>query len=90
MTLQFNESLGVVLAADIGATHSRFAVCDMNAKPLAEITMDMLVVDGPDSVLSTTETVFDSLLQETGWTPTDVQAVGIGVKRRLEHPQCHP
>jgi glucokinase-like ROK family protein len=79
MTLQFNESLGVVLAADIGATHSRFAVCDMNAEPLAEITMDMLVADGPDSVLSTTETIFDSLLQETGWTQTDVQAVGIGV-----------
>ena len=93
MTLEFNESLGVVLAADIGATHSRFAVCNMNAEPLAEMAMDMLVADGPDSVLSTTEEVFDSLLREAGWAPTDVQAVGIGVPGpvdfaagRAEHP----
>lgn len=93
MTLQFNEGLGIVLAADIGATHSRFAVCNMNAEPLAEITMDMLVADGPESVLSRIEEVFDSLLAETGWSVGDVQAIGIGVPGpvdfdagRAEHP----
>ncbi len=92
-TLEFNESLGVVLAADIGATHSRFAVCNMIAEPLAEIAMDMLVADGPEAVLSATEEVFDSLLKDTGWTAADVQAVGIGVPGpvdfaagRAEHP----
>lgn len=92
-TLEFNESVGVVLAADIGATHSRFAVCNMNAEPLAEIAMDMPVADGPEAVLSTTEEVFDSLLKDTGWTAADVQAVGIGVPGpvdfaagRAEHP----
>ena len=93
MTLEFNDGLGVVLAADIGATHSRFAVCNMNAEPLAETTMDMLVADGPESVLGRTEEVFDSLLTEAGWTVDDVQAVGIGVPGpvdfaagRAEHP----
>jgi predicted NBD/HSP70 family sugar kinase len=93
MTLEFNDGLGVVLAADIGATHSRFAVCNMSAEPLAETTMDMLVADGPESVLARTEEVFDSLLTEAGWTVDDVQAVGIGVPGpvdfaagRAEHP----
>ncbi len=92
-TLEFNESLGVVLAADIGATHSRFAVCNMNAEPLAEIAVDMLVADGPEAVLSATEEVFDSLLEDTGWSAPDVRAVGIGVPGpvdfaagRAEHP----
>ncbi len=93
MTLEFNDGLGVVLAADIGATHSRFAVCNMSAEPLAETTMDMLVADGPESVLARTEKVFDSLLTEAGWTVDDVQAVGVGVPGpvdfaagRAEHP----
>ena len=93
MTLEFNEGLGVVLAADIGATHSRFAVCSMNAEPLAETTVDMLVTDGPESVLARTEEIFDALLTETGWTTDDVQAVGVGVPGpvnfaagRAEHP----
>lgn len=47
ITLEFNHDVGVVLAADIGATHSRFAVCNMNAEPLVEMTTDLLVADGP-------------------------------------------
>ncbi len=93
ITLEFNRGIGVVLAADIGATHSRFAVSNMNAEPLAEVSLDMLVADGPETVLSKTEDVFDSLLQQTGWATTDVQAIGIGVPGpvdfaagRAEHP----
>lgn len=93
ITLEFNDLTGVVLAADIGATHSRFAVCNMNAEPLTEISVDMLVADGPEAVLSETEEVFDSLLEQTGWTTEDVQAIGIGVPGpvdfaagRAEHP----
>jgi len=92
-TLEFNGGFGVVLVADIGATHSRFAVCNMNAEPLAETTMDMLVADGPESVLGRTEESFDSLLTEAGWAARDVQAIGIGVPGpidfaagRAEHP----
>src|SRR3954452_19696372 len=39
--LAFNHTAGVVLAADLGATHSRLAVSDLAAAPLAEIAFDM-------------------------------------------------
>jgi len=93
ITLEFNHDVGVVLAADIGATHSRFAVCNMNAEPLAETTTDLLVADGPETVLSKAEDVFGTLLEQTGWAPADVQAIGVGVPGpvdfaagRAEHP----
>jgi predicted NBD/HSP70 family sugar kinase len=79
ISLEFNRDLGVVLAADIGATHSRFAVCDLNAEPLAEMSFDLLVGDGPDSVLGQTEAAFESLLSEAGRSRDDVLGVGIGV-----------
>src|ERR671921_2944437 len=34
--LAFNHAAGIVLAADLGATHSRLAVTDLAAQPLAE------------------------------------------------------
>ncbi len=93
MTLQFNSSRGVVLAADIGATHSRFAVCDLNASPIVEATLDMLVSDGPDSVLDRAAAVFSDLLDESEFDSGDVLAIGIGVPGpvdfnagRAEHP----
>ena len=33
--LEFNRDAGVVLAADLGATHSRLAVCDLMAEPIS-------------------------------------------------------
>src|SRR3954463_13315887 len=49
--LAFNEGAGVVLAADLGATHSRLAVSDLAGAPLAETTFDMDIADGPEIVL---------------------------------------
>jgi DNA-binding transcriptional ArsR family regulator len=34
-TLAFNERIGVVLAADLGATHGRLAVCDLGGAALS-------------------------------------------------------
>lgn len=79
MALQFNRDFGVVLAADIGATHSRFAVCNLDAEPLVERSLDLLVADGPDVVLPAAEEALASLLDETGHSDVDVLGVGVGV-----------
>src|SRR3712207_6821307 len=49
--LAFNEDAGVILAADLGATHTRLAVSNLGATVLAEVSIDMDIADGPERVL---------------------------------------
>ena len=77
--LGFNAGSGIVLVADLGATHSRLAVCDLEATPLAEACRDLDIADGPDIVLAWVLETFDALTTETGHAAHDVRAIGIGV-----------
>jgi len=77
--LAFNERAGVVLAADLGATHGRLAVCDLAGESLAEREEPLRIADGPQSVLAWVATVFDELLEETGREPDHVLAMAVGV-----------
>ena len=60
--LAFNRSAGVVLVADLGATHSRLAVTDLGGTPLAERAFDTDVARGPEIVLAWVHERFDELL----------------------------
>lgn len=77
--LGFNAGSGVVLVADLGATHSRLAVCDLDANPLVESYREIRIADGPDAVLGWVLEGFGALIDETGGTADDVRGVGIGV-----------
>lgn len=77
--LGFNGDAGLVLAADLGATHSRVAVSDLLADPLAETTGDVDINAGPVEVLSWLEGVFEALLAEIDRPMRDVRGVGIGL-----------
>jgi predicted NBD/HSP70 family sugar kinase len=95
--LGFNEGSGVVLVADLGATHSRLAVCNLAATPLAETCRDLDIADGPDVVLSWVLETFDTLTAEAGHSPGEVRAIGIGVPGpvdfaagRAVHPPIMP
>ena len=82
--LSFNERVGVVLAADLGATHGRLAVCDLGGAALAEREEPIRIDDGPDPVLDWVERTFDELLAEIGRTTEDVLATAIGVPGPVE------
>lgn len=88
--LRFNGDAGVVLVADLGATHARFAVTGLDAQVLAERAFDLLISDGPESVLETTMSVFDELLQSTGKTDVDVKGVGIGLPGPIDFAAGRP
>jgi len=95
--LGFNADAGVVLVADLGATHSRLAVCDLEANPLAEASRSIEISDGPDVVLSWVLDTFDMLTSEAGRSSADVVGIGIGVPgpvdfaaRRAVHPPIMP
>jgi len=77
--LAFNHLAGVVLVADLGATHSRLAVSDLVGAPLTEVALDMDIADGPDRVLAWVDERFQELLRDAGKTAADVRGIGIGV-----------
>ena len=77
--LGFNDDAGLILAADLGATHSRIAVTNLAADSLAEITAELDINDGPDAVLDWLDETFEKLIAETGRPAEDVMGVGIGL-----------
>jgi predicted NBD/HSP70 family sugar kinase len=89
-TLVFNPSAGLVLAADIGATHSRVALTDLAGQPLSEMTGDLPIGQGPEVVLGWVEERFDELLETTGHRAADVRAVGVGVPGPVEFATGRP
>ncbi len=78
-TLAFNDESGIVLCADLGATHSRFAACDLGGEPLSELSGEMDIAQGPDEVLDWAQKHFVDLLSGLGRKASDVQAIGVGV-----------
>jgi predicted NBD/HSP70 family sugar kinase len=82
--LSFNERVGVVLAADLGARHGRLAVCDLGGAALAEREEPLTIADGPDVVLDWVARSFEALLAEAGRGAADVLATAIGVPGPVE------
>jgi predicted NBD/HSP70 family sugar kinase len=88
--LAFNHHAGVVLVADLGATHSRLAVSDLAGTPLAEIAFDMDIGHGPDAVLGEVDERFDALLDEAGRSASEVRGIGIGIPGPVDFPAGRP
>jgi predicted NBD/HSP70 family sugar kinase len=77
--LAFNQGAGLVLVADLGATHSRLVASDLAGVPLAESAYDLDIADGPEVVLEWVNERFRELLAELGRGAADVRGVGVGV-----------
>lgn len=82
--LVFNKEAGVVLAADLGATHARVAVTDLAGDAIAETAGELDIALGPDVVLDWVQARFDELLAEVGRTDGAVAGVGLGVPGPVE------
>ncbi|WP_205699412.1 ROK family transcriptional regulator [Conexibacter sp. SYSU D00693] len=88
--LAFNHRAGVVLAADLGATHSRLAVSDLAGTPLAEVALERDIADGPEAVLGLVHGRFGGLLADAGRAPGDVRGIGIGIPGPVAHDSGQP
>jgi predicted NBD/HSP70 family sugar kinase len=77
--LAFNHEAGVVLSADLGATHSRVAVSDLAGTPLIEMRIDLDIGLGPVPVLEAVHGRLLELLEQAGRGAADVRGVGIGI-----------
>ena len=89
-TLAFNGDAGIVLAGDIGATHSRVGVTDLSGQILAQTTRDIAVADGPDVVLRWLEASFEQLMRECGRGPESLRGVGVGLPGPVEFVSGRP
>jgi len=88
--LAFNHQSGVVLVADLGATHARVAVTDLAGAPLAEHAGDLDIALGPDDVLTWVSERFTELLKAAAKPVADVRGIGIGVPGPVEFDTGHP
>ena len=88
--LAFNREAGVVLVADLGATHARIALSDLGGTPLAERAADLDIAAGPEAALGWVAGQFDALLDEAGHAPDHVYGIGIGVPGPVEFASGRP
>ncbi|MFJ4004431.1 ROK family protein [Streptomyces sp. NPDC090023] len=79
ITLEFDGSHAVVLAADLDTRHARAALLTLTGEILAERAGALVVEDGPEVVLAGLGRWFAELLTETGHAPESVCGIGLGV-----------
>ena len=90
VTFEFNPAAGIVLAADLGATHSRLAVTNLAGEPLAEVRDEIRIAEGPESVLDWVVKGFSSLVDGVGREASDVWSVGFGIPAPVEFSSRRP
>lgn len=73
------KDAGVLLALDIGGSHTRIAVTDLVSEVLYEDEADIGNDDGPEDIFEWARQVYDFLLARLGRTRADVVGIGIGV-----------
>jgi len=81
---RFNASGGVLLIADIGASHLRCAVTDLVGTVLTEEASELDVAAGPYPVLDQVTKAFETLLAGAGRSPKDVRGIGVSVPGPVE------
>jgi len=92
-----NPNAGLLLAVDIGGSHTRLAVTDLVSTILSEDDADIGLSEGPEDVFDWAIQVFDHMLERLGKTRGDVVGIGVGVPGpidfltgRLAAPQVCP
>jgi predicted NBD/HSP70 family sugar kinase len=79
-TLTFNRSAGIVLVADLDASRSRVAVCDLGSAPLAEHSLAFDPTLAPAAVLSEIHAELGLLLERGGIAPSRARGIGVAVQ----------
>src|SRR4051794_21970609 len=88
--ISFNPAAALILAADLGATHSRLAVTDLSGHSLQETSADIEIARGPDHVLTWVSETFEAMLEAAGHSADDVGAIGMGVPGPVEFASGRP
>ncbi|MEU6066003.1 MULTISPECIES: ROK family protein [Streptomyces] len=79
ITLEFDDSHAVVLAADLDTRHARAAVLSLTGEILAEHSGTLVIEDGPEVVLGELGHWFAELLEKAGHRADEVCGIGLAV-----------
>jgi predicted NBD/HSP70 family sugar kinase len=74
-----NPNAGLLLAVDIGGSHTRLAITDLVSTILSEDEADIGLSEGPAEIFEWASQVFDHMLDRLGKTRGDVVGIGVGV-----------
>ena len=85
-----NPAARVVVGVDVGATHARAVLSDLSGTPLAELSEQIDVVEGPEVVLGWVVATVKALLRQTSSKPDALAAIGIGLPGPVEHSTGRP
>lgn len=96
-TFAVNADAGLLLAVDIGGSHTRLAVTDLVSEVLSVDEADIGLSEGPTEIFEWAGQVFDYMLRRMGKGRQDVVGIGVGVPGpvdvstgRLASPQVYP
>jgi len=79
VVLEINPKGGMVAAVDMGASHMNIALADLSAKIIGEKYLPFDIRQGPQVCLTQVSDSLKALLEEHGFSLSQVMAVGIGV-----------
>ncbi|MCU1402366.1 MAG: sugar kinase, partial [Microbacteriaceae bacterium] len=85
-----NPAAGVVIGADLGATHATIAVADLAGNVLETNRVAMPIADGPERVLTWFADSAMAILGSIGRSPSELLAVGMGLPGPIEHRTGRP
>ena len=87
---EFNAEARVILAADVGASHARVAITDLDAHPLAVRHAELDIALGPEKVIAWVCEKGLEMLKEVGRGHDELAGVGIGLPGPVEHETGRP
>lgn len=89
-TLAFNPDAGVVVAADVGATHALVTLTNLRGRVFCENLIAVDVTRGPELVLDQVAAEVQSLLRAADRAQDDLVGIGIGLPGPVEHSTGRP
>lgn len=74
-----DKDAGLLLAMDIGSSHTRIGITDLSSTVLSEEEADIGLFDGPEDIFSWAMQVFELMLRSISRSFENVRGIGIGV-----------
>lgn len=88
--LRLNTAQNHVIGVDLGATHCRVTLADIEGLALAAREEPLLITDGPHTVLDRVDTLIQELLDQEQRSLSSLRAIGIGVPGPVEFASGRP